>query len=125
MLLLHLFEAQKVALLIFSAPTKNRIKCYPNIGKHLRICYLISGSCFTNNGPSAEHWCQLPFSYKGRTYSTCTYEESFDGRPWCSVKVDDKGHHVENEGNWGYCNDFCPIDFKGSLHLFLYPYMIE
>ena len=87
--------------------------------------YLILGSCFTNNGPSAEHWCQLPFTYKGKTYSTCTYEESFDGRPWCSVKVDDMGHHVENEGNWGYCNDFCPIDFKGNLHLFLYPYMIE
>ena len=76
---------------------------------------LFEGSCYTNEGPAANQWCKLPFTYKGKTYTKCTYDESYIGKPWCSVKVNETGDHVENEGNWGYCNEFCPTGFKGNL----------
>ena len=28
-------------------------------------------------------WCSFPFSYKGKTYSTCTREGSETGEYWC------------------------------------------
>ena len=59
-------------------------------------------------GRSADHqgWgpfnqnCQFPFIYLGESYSDCTPVNN-DGVGWCSVRVDQAGHH--QSGYWGNC----------------------
>ena len=67
--------------------------------------------------------CQFPFTVKGKTYYTCTwdYSHSTGNKPWCSVDTDDNNKHhggrdrVEIDGKkkkfWGICDDTdaCPI----------------
>ena len=33
---------------------------------------------------------------------------------WCSIKVDDNGVHINGEGNWGYCNEYCKLILNGT-----------
>lgn len=40
--------------------------------------------------------CVLPFTYKGKTYSTCISEDKL--RPWCPTSSD-----FEKNGKWAYC----------------------
>ena len=49
--------------------------------------------------------CIFPFRYKGQEYYACTYDFSsgVGNKPWCSVKTDSRGNHIE--GNWGVCDD--------------------
>ena len=66
--------------------------------------------CFTTGGPSPDSWCQLPFKYNGKTYTKCTYDDSYDGRPWCSVNVNKTTReHIEEKAYWGYCDTTCPL----------------
>ena len=63
--------------------------------------------------------CVFPFTLKGKTYHSCTYDYSHvtGYKPWCSTKVDPNGNHVTGRNpdgtkNWGTCleDDFtCPI----------------
>ena len=63
-------------------------------------------------GRSADHQgggpfnqnCQFPFIYLGESYSDCTPVNN-DGVGWCSVRVDQAGHH--QSGYWGNC---CPLE---------------
>ncbi|XP_053567150.1 cation-independent mannose-6-phosphate receptor [Bombina bombina] len=41
--------------------------------------------------------CIIPFTYKGKTYSTCTTEER--QKPWCSTS------NFEKDKKWGYCSN--------------------
>ena len=52
--------------------------------------------------------CIFPFSYLGKTYTTCTADGHLDQKSWCSTKVDAGGVHVEGGGNWGLCGPGCP-----------------
>ena len=52
--------------------------------------------------------CVFPFTYAGRTYTTCTTEGHLQQKSWCSTKVDAEGVHVEGEGHWGLCGKVCP-----------------
>ena len=49
----------------------------------------------------------------------CTYNGNFgnETEPWCSTKVDDMGRHIENQGNWGYCGENCPLPGKYILNM--------
>ena len=29
--------------------------------------------------------------------------------PWCSTKVDRNGEHISGQGNWGNCDETCPL----------------
>ena len=54
--------------------------------------------------------CKFPFKYKGRLYDTCiTVDDkgSYTGAPWCSMKTDEFGIHVE--GNEDTCSDSCRV----------------
>ncbi|XP_066945387.1 uncharacterized protein [Macrobrachium rosenbergii] len=41
--------------------------------------------------------CVFPFRYRGRTYRSCTFNNSF--RAWCATAVDDD----RKQSDWGYC----------------------
>ena len=28
---------------------------------------------------------------------------------WCSTKVDESGNHIGGRGNWGNCDENCPL----------------
>ncbi|XP_066452075.1 cation-independent mannose-6-phosphate receptor [Eleutherodactylus coqui] len=53
--------------------------------------------------------CRLPFTYKGKTYNTCTTEDR--PRLWCATAAD-----PEKTENWGYCSS--ATDIRQSTILF-------
>ena len=63
---------------------------------------------------TSDNSCVFPFKYKGKTYSTCTRDESVNGIPWCATKVDRSGNVVR--WWWEDCKEECPgtsFDFGG------------
>ena len=52
--------------------------------------------------------CKFPFIHKGIEHHGCTYEDSNDNHPWCSLQVDENGNHVTGQGRWGICGLHCP-----------------
>ena len=71
----------------------------------------ILGSCYTISGPSSNSWCVFPFKYKGKEYTSCTYDDAVDGRPWCSIKDDTSDNHMNSlSDQWGHCNAACAVD---------------
>jgi len=58
--------------------------------------------------------CVFPFIYNGLKYKACTSTNK--SAPWCSILVDENGHHIEGEDNWGFCGKDCPIDnYDGKI----------
>ncbi|KAM4770926.1 cation-independent mannose-6-phosphate receptor [Rhinophrynus dorsalis] len=58
--------------------------------------------------------CIFPFTYKGKSYSTCISDDR--QRPWCSTTSD-----YDKDGKWGYCstsleNRESTILFKCDVH---------
>ena len=84
----------------------------------LKYC---KGNCFTTvvkDGKSAiGSQCMFPFIHKGVQYQRCTYENSGDNQPWCSLKVDENGEHVSGQGRWGVCGKHCPKYYCKKFHL--------
>ena len=68
---------------------------------------MISGpSCVTtNDSPSKEVPCALPFKFQGKLRKTCITDLDPDGKYWCSTDVDENLNHVSE---WGFCTDSCP-----------------
>ena len=66
-------------------------------------------SCFTVDGPGTGNACIFPFTFNGITYSDCPWNEN-DGAFWCSIKVDENGEHIGNQGKWGVCGLGCKIE---------------
>lgn len=54
--------------------------------------------------------CVFPFTYKGVSYSGCTADTDPDGQLWCATRVDKDGNYVSNSGQYGHCNQYCPVD---------------
>ena len=52
--------------------------------------------------------CKFPFTFNGLTHNACTMHSSHSGKPWCSLKVDDKGQHVKGYGPT--CSKGCPVE---------------
>ena len=52
--------------------------------------------------------CKFPFIVNGLTHNACTMHGSQMGKPWCSLKVDDKGQHVKGYGPT--CSKGCPVE---------------
>ena len=37
----------------------------------------------------------------------CTRDDDPSNKLWCSTRVDARGRHVTNAGNWGHCSETC------------------
>ena len=64
--------------------------------------------------------CVFPFKFKRHVYSGCTTVTDENNRPWCSTKVDIYGKHVGAHGEWGYCEENCPVDGNIPIKLILW-----
>ena len=64
------------------------------------FCYLATES--TTVCTPVQVPCVFPFTFESKTYTECTTENDKDNRPWCSVKVDTSGKHIQ--GNYEYCD---------------------
>ena len=69
------------------------------------------GNCTTESGASPNLPCVFPFRFNGVTHTTCTWDMAHltEHKPWCSTLVDEVGHHVGGQSNWGNCGPDCPI----------------
>ncbi len=73
-----------------------------------------SPGCVATGGKTPGRPCVFPFTVRGKTYNSCTYDFSFvvGSKPWCSTKTDERGKHIN--GNVGTCEDpSCPIPPRG------------
>ena len=61
--------------------------------------------CRTTSGPAAGKRCVFPFTWKGRTYHSCTREGDQYGHLWCSTSTG--GNHVSGHGEYGVCSKAC------------------
>ncbi len=64
----------------------------------------VTAKCATIGGPSAGKDCVIPFKIGDVVFNGCTRFKYPTEPPWCSVKVDATGQHVDNGGHWGYCD---------------------
>ena len=64
--------------------------------------------CTTEDGRP----CQLPFTFRGSVYSTCTRDHDQQDRLWCSTKTDPGGAHVQAGGHWGHCSASCQVQVR-------------
>jgi len=62
--------------------------------------------CKTKEGKQ----CQFPFKHKGVLYYGCPPDPVEVGEHWCSTKVDAQGNHITGKGQFGLCNNKCPLD---------------
>ncbi|XP_066485386.1 epididymal sperm-binding protein 1-like [Tiliqua scincoides] len=62
------------------------------------------GTAEQGNNTASQELCSFPFTYKGKTYSSCTTEGEFSGKLWCSLT----SNYI---GRWKYCQ---PSDLPGQ-----------
>ena len=67
-------------------------------------------SCYTTGGGTTGAACVFPFIFRGKLRNSCTWDDADSGKPWCSIRVDEHGHHIGEKGLWGYCSGACPIE---------------
>lgn len=72
--------------------------------------------CLTIGGKVPNAPCVFPFTHRGKTYNSCTWDVSYvtGNRPWCSTSTDVNGNHLQ--GRWGNCdeNSDCPVPPRGK-----------
>ncbi len=74
--------------------------------------HITFAECTTVSGGTANAPCVFPFTYRGVRYNGCILVDAGDGKPWCSVLVDENGNHVGGQGKWGHCPQGCPNDLS-------------
>ena len=67
--------------------------------------------CITESGASPNLPCIFPFQFNGVIRTTCIWDQAHltEHKPWCSTLVDENGHHIGSQNNWGNCGPDCPI----------------
>ena len=61
--------------------------------------------------------CVFPFIFYGNNYTECTWNDAPTGEAWCSTSTASSGHHVEDKGYWGVCEEGCPTEGKYDLNI--------
>ena len=77
--------------------------------------------------------CALQFklflhAFRGESTDSCTRDDDPNSELWCSTRVDARGRHVTNSGNWGHCSDTCNnINRQGNLSLLrtVFPFLVR
>merc|ERR1712223_508712 len=64
-------------------------------------------TCTTVSGPASGKPCVFPFTWQGKTFTSCTKEGDGQGKLWCSTMVDQAGNHVAGQGQYGFCSQEC------------------
>merc|ERR1712223_1383110 len=64
-------------------------------------------TCTTVSGPASGKPCVFPFTWQGKTFTSCTKEGDDQGKLWCSTMVDQAGNHVAGQGQYGFCSQEC------------------
>merc|ERR1711988_1820909 len=64
-------------------------------------------TCNTVSGPASGKPCVFPFTWQGKTFTSCTKEGDDQGKLWCSTMVDQAGNHVAGQGQYGFCSREC------------------
>ena len=67
-------------------------------------------SCYTTGGGTTGAACVFPFIFRDKLRNSCTWDDAESEKPWCSIRVDEEGYHIGNEGLWGYCSSYCPVE---------------
>ncbi|XP_059081531.1 peroxidase-like [Tigriopus californicus] len=67
------------------------------------------GRCSTVSGPNPGKPCIFPFTYQGVTYKGCPIDPEDSSKRWCSTRTDRSGNHVTGQGEYGHCDQSCPI----------------
>ena len=118
---------------LFTISTSNELTDVKSINRFLRTPLLPSdinptpppttqsNECITISGVQIGKRCIFPFIFKNKMYNSCTRDGDPNNKPWCSVKVDNTNTHIQ--GNWGHCNEFCPIDGTPIMRPILKPTM--
>jgi len=83
----------------------------PSLSLSKDIQLRIPQTCRTTSGDS----CIFPFTFKGQTFTKCTYTNS--PTPWCATMVDQIGNVITNR--WGDCDtagrlSSCETDSRSS-----------
>ena len=91
-------------------------RMYPQSGcfliNNIQLIFGMFSECYTHGGAHPYARCNFPFKYKGKSFDTCTYFNSFDeNKAWCSTKKDKNDNHIFESGHWGYCKETssCPL----------------
>lgn len=71
----------------------------------LRTCPQLPSDQCAAQTRSGNRRCVFPFTFRGKTYSSCTTDHSENGQAWCSYQVDSSGVAVTNF--WGDCTPEC------------------
>ena len=85
---------------------------------NIQLIFGMFSECYTHGGAHPYARCNFPFKYKGKSFDTCTYFNSFDeNKAWCSTKKDKNDNHIFESGHWGYCkeNSSCPLPGRQVL----------
>merc|ERR1712223_1957348 len=64
-------------------------------------------TCTTVSGPASGKPCVFPFTWQGKTFTSCPKEGDDQGKLWCSTMVDQAGNHVAGQGQYGFCSQTC------------------
>ena len=100
---------------------------YPPSTYSLTYSYFLE-KCSTIGGPNPFKPCIFPFIWNEQTFNGieklklnfwnncyivhilgCPLDHKDNSKRWCSTKVDSSGNHIENQNEYGYCADNCPI----------------
>ena len=96
------FEVEQ--LLAKMVPSGSRILCLLVLAPVLVTGLRCARTSTDADSPQKDKACVYPFIVNNKINNNCTRDHDGHERAWCSTKVDENGHHVIGQNEWGYCD---------------------